>query len=311
MPVSSLSVGILIFASTVSLLVWQFVRAPKRVRIPPWGWVGLGIILLSEAFLFAGHKWIGIYFTPLAWTGYLLLIDAATWSLRGQSRLGSTPREFLKLAFWSVPLWLIFEAYNLRLQNWTYVGLPANPLLQAIGYVWSFATIWPAILGTAEFVVALGWFESLHVRRIVLRPSTHLSIVMLGIALVAVPALVPIHIGRYLFGAVWVGFVLLFDPLNYFARRRSLLGDLEEGRRGTLYSLLISGLICGVLWEFWNYWATAKWLYVFPIMQDWKMFEMPLAGYLGFPPFALECFVLYEFLGTLRHPVHSMGADRK
>jgi hypothetical protein len=35
-------------------------------------------------------------------------------------------------------------------------------------------------------------------------------------------------------------------------------------------------------------------------MQDWKIFEMPLVGYLGFPPFALECFVMYEYLGTLR-----------
>ena len=311
MPVPSVLVGTLIFASTVCLLVWKFVRTPKRVRIPLWGWAGLGIILLSEAFLFAGQKWVGIYFTPLAWTGYLLLMDAATWSLRGQSRLGSTPREFLKLAFWSVPLWLVFEAYNLRLQNWAYVGLPANPLLQAIGYVWSFATIWPAILGTADFLLALGWFESLHPRRIVLSPSTHLSIFMLGIALVTLPALVPIHIGQYLFGAVWVGFVLLLDPLNYFARCRSLLGELEEGRTRTPYSLLASGLICGVLWEFWNYWAAAKWLYVFPIMQDWKIFEMPLAGYLGFPPFALECFVMYEFLGTLRHQLHFVAADRK
>jgi len=39
---------------------------------------------------------------------------------------------------------------------------------------------------------------------------------------------------------------------------------------------------------------------VFPILQGWKVFEMPLPGYLGFPAFALECFVMYEFLRTLR-----------
>ncbi len=27
--------------------------------------------------------------------------------------------------------------------------------------------------------------------------------------------------------------------------------------------------------------------------QDWKIFEMPAPGYLGFLPFALECFVMY------------------
>jgi hypothetical protein len=130
--------------------------------------------------------------------------------------------------------------------------------------------------------------------------STHLGIVLVGLAFVTVPVLVPASLGRYLFGAVWVGFILLLDPLDYFVKGRSLLRDLETSSTSTLYSLLISGLICGIFWEFWNYWATAKWVYVFPILQGWKVFEMPLPGYLGFPAFALECFVMYEFLRTLR-----------
>jgi hypothetical protein len=111
--------------------------------------------------------------------------------------------------------------------------------------------------------------------------------------------LVPVSVGQHLFGAVWVGFILLLDPLNYSARGRSLLRDFETGGTSTLYSLLVSGLICGILWEFWNYWAAAKWLYAFPTLPAWKVFEMPLLGYLGFPAFALECFVMYEFLRTL------------
>jgi hypothetical protein len=51
--------------------------------------------------------------------------------------------------------------------------------------------------------------------------------------------------------------------------------------------------VCGWLWEFWNYWAAAKWLYIFPMFQGWKIFEMPAPGFLGFPPFALECFTMY------------------
>jgi hypothetical protein len=27
-----------------------------------------------------------------------------------------------------------------------------------------------------------------------------------------------------------------------------------------------------------------------------KIFEMPLAGYLGFPAFCVECFVMFEFV---------------
>jgi hypothetical protein len=66
-----------------------------------------------------------------------------------------------------------------------------------------------------------------------------------------------------------------------------------------LYSLLISGWICGWLWEFWNYWAAAKWHYIFPLARRWKIFEMPAPGYLGFMPFALECFVMYVTASSL------------
>ena len=38
-----------------------------------------------------------------------------------------------------------------------------------------------------------------------------------------------------------------------------------------------------VVWEFWNYWAGAKWIYTVPILPDVKLFEMPLPGYLRLP----------------------------
>jgi len=295
-----IALGLVIVTATVACLLFRYIRAAKQRRFAARGWVGLTILVVAEGLLFAGHRWVAIYFTPLAWTAYLLLIDAAVFGLRGNSRLSGGPREFLKLAFWSVPLWLVFEAYNLRLQNWTYVGLPASPLLQGIGYVWSFATIWPAILETADFLQALRLFRDTPARPWVLGTSARVSLFMVGIVLVIVPILVPRSLGQYLFGSVWVGFILLLDPLNYFARSPSVLGELERGRRATLGSLLAAGLVCGILWEFWNYWAAAKWHYTFPIMQGWKIFEMPLLGYLGFPPFGVECFVMYEFLGTLR-----------
>jgi hypothetical protein len=300
MPKASVVAGIFLLLVAIILLAFKYSRTPKRGPFRAWGWIGLGIILVAEGLLFWGSRWVAVFITPIAWTGYLLLIDAAVWSLRGESRLGKTPAHFFSLAFWSVPLWLIFEAYNLRLENWAYVGLPDSVFVRCLGSVWSFATIWPAILGTADFLEALGLFRPHAARRLKLSRSTHLGIVLVGLAFVTVPVLVPVSAGRYLFGAVWVGFILLLDPLNYYAKGRSLLRDLENGSTSTFYSLLMSGLICGILWEFWNYWATAKWVYVFPILQGWKLFEMPLPGYLGFPVFALECFVMYEFLRTLR-----------
>ncbi|MBI4165023.1 MAG: hypothetical protein HY508_04745 [Acidobacteria bacterium] len=302
MPEMRVLAGVVMVSSTLLLILARYVRAPKQRGLSAWGWAGLLLIASAEILLRRGVYWVAVYFTPLAWTGYLLLTDAATRTLRPPSHPGRTPREFFHLAFWSVPLWLVFEAYNLRLQNWTYVGLPANPVLQAIGYVWSFATIWPAILGTADFLEALGCFSSLRRPRRI-GPSLLWTLILTGVLCLVLPVLVPVRLGQYLFGGVWVGFVLVLDPLNYWAKGRSLLGDLEAGRTARINNLLASGMVCGILWEFWNYWAAAKWVYVFPIMQGWKIFEMPLLGYLGFAPFALECFVMYEFGGTLRKQI--------
>lgn len=296
-----MAVGIALFTLTLMALSVKYFRARKQAAFPAWGPVGLAILLLAELLLFLRVAWVTTFFTPLMWTGYLLLIDAAVWSLQGQSRLGSEPGKVLSLAFWSVPLWLTFEAYNLRLENWTYVGLPENLVVRGVGYVWSFATIWPAIFETADFLRALGLFPNEAKRRTPFSRASHASMMFLGLLFVTMPVLVPARLGQYLFGAVWVGFVLLLEPVNYHWKGRSLLRDLEVGETSTISSFLLAGLVCGILWEFWNYWASAKWLYIFPIGQDWKIFEMPLPGYLGFPAFALECLVMYEFLGTLKN----------
>jgi len=101
---------------------------------------------------------------------------------------------------------------------------------------------------------------------------------------------------------VWIGWALLLEPLNYWRGRPSWLADLAGGDASRVLSLLGSGLVCGFLWEFWNYWALTKWTYTVPYPPAVKLFEMPVLGYLGFLPFALECFAMYHFgSGVLQH----------
>jgi hypothetical protein len=288
--------GILLLVATLTYFSIRFLRAPKRGAFRAWGWAGLAIILVSEFLLFRGVARVATFFTPVAWTGYLLLADALVSSLSGTSRLSQDPRGFLSLAFWSVPLWLIFEAYNLRLENWTYVGLPENRLVYGVGYTWSFATIWPALYETADFVRALGRSWSPLRRRSLPLSRGILGLGVLGVVTLALPVLLPRHLGPFLFGPVWIGFVLLLDPINYRWNGRSLLGDWEAGETSTLASFLTAGWICGLLWEFWNYWALSKWTYTVPYFGNVKIFEMPVPGYLGFPPFAVECWAMYVFL---------------
>jgi hypothetical protein len=295
--------GIVVLAATLGTLSWRY-SSLKRAPVPVWGWLGLAIILFAELLLFLRVHWIEVFFTPIVWTGYLLFADSLVCSLKGSSLMADSGRSFFGVACCSAPLWLVFEAYNLRLRNWAYVGLPQNLLLRGLGYTWSFATIWPAIFETADLVSALGLSRDKRGGGCAYRPSRHITIFVLGLASLALPLLLPPRVGGYLFGAVWVGFILLLDPINYSWGGRSLLRDLERGDTSRLVAFLCSGLVCGILWEFWNYWASAKWLYVFPMWQNWKVFEMPAPGYLGFPPFAVECFVMYEFLRGLRGRVY-------
>jgi hypothetical protein len=303
--------GITITALTVSLVLLEFLRH-KRGPFPRYGWSGLVVLAVAEVLMFCGIQPLATYFTPIAWTAYLMVVDAAVRSLTGHSRLRDDPRGFALTAILSVPLWLIFEAYNMRLENWTYVGLPMSWGWAALGYVWSFATITPAIFETADLVEAFGWFKP--AQPITFSPAAQRAMVLFGVACLLVPLTLPQSAARYLFVLVWLGFVFLLDPINYRIGLPSLLAELAAGRRSHFYSLFISGWICGWLWEFWNYWAAAKWHYIFPMFQPWKIFEMPIPGYLGFFPFALECYVMYvtvgRALGLIKAPKQELSPLR-
>ena len=72
---------------------------------------------------------------------------------------------------------------------------------------------------------------------------------------------------------------------------------------------MLAGLVCGILWEFWNYWAGSKWIYTLPFLGEWKIFEMPALGFLGFLPFALECWIIYHVFVAILHRLHSRIAQ--
>src|SRR5207244_304998 len=97
----------------------------------------------------------------------------------------------------------------------------------------------------------------------------------------------------------WAGIIisLATEPLLY--RRdpeRSLLGDIARGAWGRIARLMTAGLVAGALWESFNAMARGRWIYTVPFLEHWKIFEMPPAGFIGFPFFALEVWSLYHLL---------------
>jgi hypothetical protein len=266
-----------------------------RRPLPVYGWLGLLVILVSHALMLARVEPFYHWHTPIAWTGYILFADAIVWKRRGDSWLRNNRAELFFAACASVPLWVVFEIYNkYSIHNWYYVGLPDVLLLRYLGYAWSFATITPAIFETGDLVSSLRDRRGPPSRAQPTIPRRLGPGAWICVAAGAAMLVLPIFVHSTYFAApVFLGFVLFLDPLNARAGRESILGD---GNSRRLVNLLVAGFICGGLWEFWNYWSGAKWIYNVPIFSDVKIFEMPVLGFAGFPPFAVECFVMYVWV---------------
>src|SRR6266446_8557376 len=131
--------------------------ASVKTRFAPHRYVGIAIILGAEALLFGGNQLVGHWFTPIVWTGYILVTDALVYKFKGRSPLMNDRLEFLIVAIVSIAGWWLFEFYNApRFWNsdlelwWHYHNLEPNLMLRRAGYDWAFATIFPLLFITAE-----------------------------------------------------------------------------------------------------------------------------------------------------------------
>jgi hypothetical protein len=247
----------------------------------------VGLALLAEPFLSWYYQW--------AWWSYLLAVDALNRRLAGRSLLRDEPRRFLWLAGVSVALWTFFEALNLRLGNWYYVMDHPLRSLRWAGGVVAFATVLPALVETEALLRHLGVLRRVPVARVRWNRTRTLGALGLGFTCFTLPLVWP---DRF-FPLTWASFIFLLEPWNRRHASASRLRELEQGEAAPSLRWLLAGLVCGVLWETWNFWARVKWVYTVPGFESLKLFEMPLAGFLGFPPFALECAAIVGFLEGL------------
>jgi hypothetical protein len=268
-----------------------------------YGYIGLAIIFVAEALLFAGNQFAGRWFTPIVWTGYILFSDALVFRVRARSLLTTDRIEFLIIIIVSITCWWLFEFYNaprfwrsdLELW-WHYHNLEPNPYLRRFGYDWAFATIFPAMFLTAQLMTVTVFKKLRRFRSLYLPRAGLYFMIILG----AIGAILPlVFFSVWLAPVIWLAFIFVIDPINYLRGWPSIIGDWQQGSCRRLFSLLSAGGICGILWEFWNYWALSKWTYTVPYLGSVKIFEMPVLGYLGFPPFAVECWVMYIFFRSL------------
>ena len=286
-------------------------------RFPIYGFAGAAIIVSAEVLLFSGNQLVGRWFTPVVWTGYILFADSLVYKLKGRSLLGSDRLEFVLIALVSIGGWWLCEFYNaprfwkssLELW-WHYHNLEPNLMLRRVGYDWAFATIFPLLFITAEILRLTVFKRAKEGKTIRLSRGTLIWLSIMGAVGVIEPLLFP---SAWLAPVIWLSFVFFLDPINAMRGWPSITGDLGRGDWRRLWSLLLSGFVCGVLWEFFNYWAIAKWSYTVPYLGNVKIFEMPVLGFLGFPPFAIECWAMYIFFRSLlskrRHPAEGIWIE--
>lgn len=261
---------------------------------PGYGWLGLILVLIFWLINWglSGLRTHWAFF-PL-WLGYCLTVDGLVFLRKGTSLLTRSWRAYLTLFLISVLGWWLFEVFNARLQNWTYLGVENFTRLEyGLLASLSFSTVVPAVFGTAELVGTANWLKTLKPGLGI--PSTWrnaLSFFVFGWISFALMLAWP----RYFFPFLWLSVFFILEPINLWLGNRTLASRVDRGDWRPVIALWLGALICGFFWEMWNYFSFPKWVYHVPFVDYLHIFEMPILGYGGYLPFAMELYAMVHLI---------------
>jgi hypothetical protein len=266
----------------------------KRRHLSAHGWVGVVLVAVCWPLNWAlpGVRTAYLFF-PL-WLGYILVVDALVWERTGTSLWARSRKNFVLLFLISVPVWWLFELINLRTANWEYLGREFFSTLQFnLLSTISFSAVVPAVFETAELMLSFGWMQRFASGpRIRATAATFVGLFVVGLAMLSAMLAWP----KIFYPFVWTSLVFIFEPINCWTGRPYFLKQLRDGDWRTVIALSLGALVCGFFWEMWNYYSFPKWTYHIPGLGFSRVFEMPLLGFGGYVPFALELYALRNFL---------------
>jgi hypothetical protein len=272
-------------------------RGDERRKFALHGWAGLGLICVFWWINWSpGGPRTHWAFFPL-WLGYCLTVDALVLVRTGTSLLTRSRRKYAGLFLVSTFVWWLFELFNERLQNWHYDGAELFPPLVFFSLAsLSFTTVIPAVFGSAELAASFGFIKRLG-RGPVIRPTRRVTLgfFLAGWVMLALMWAWP----RVFFPFVWLSVYFILEPVNLWLGHRSLGDWVRAGDWRPVIALWIGVLATGFFWEMWNYFSYPKWIYHVPGVDFLHIFEMPLLGYGGYLPFALELYALYHLFAGL------------
>lgn len=288
-------------ASVFTAFDWA-IAPGVRGRFPLWGWAGSVLIALSWPAAWFRPEWLGPVtdhtFFPL-WLGYILTLDALIHYRTGTSPAAARPVAWLAWFPASAATWWYFELLNRFIQNWLYLGVDQfTPLRYILGSTLAFSTVIPSVLTTAALLGTFGRFRHGFVYK---TPPTGAhrpwwALVVIGASGLALIPWFPVT----LFALIWLAPLLVVSGLLELTGRATGPGHLLRGDWGPVATLAAAALVCGVFWELWNIHAMPKWIYQVPWLNRFKLFEMPLVGYLGYLPFGPTCWAFWLLLSASR-----------
>ncbi len=227
-------------------------------------------------------------FFPL-WVGYIATANGLGEFCFRDSLVKRLGRSFLWLFIFSIPFWWFFELLNLFVENWRYASAAGLTRLRfAIEASISFSTVLPAVMSTIRLCKSA--FDhygcEFKGRPFAIRKLDLALSVLLGSVGLCIIGLFP----TIAFPLVWIAPLLIVEPVSYLLGYDSLLRNTRAGDYTLIVAIATATLFDGLLWELWNYYSMPKWEYTIPYVGFWKVFEMPILGYLGYPFFGLIVF---------------------
>jgi hypothetical protein len=241
------------------------------------------------------------------------MLDALVYYRNGGVSLASNaPTELISMAVLSISGWLIFEYFNFFIRlNWYY------PFANLISHD---KFLLYAVAGSSAFIpMAFEWyqllrtFQSLNVKY-KFGPKVRFSKgVRIGLLILSVVGMIASsYHPNNLFYVVWLApLTILTIVLGFLGIWTPFISIRDSGDWSSLLIFAPAFLIQGVFLECANYLSAEHlpsgikssnpgfWEYCIPYVKSWRIFEMPLLGYLGYIPFSIYCWIWFISMAFL------------
>jgi hypothetical protein len=266
-------------------------------KFPLYGWFGIVLIIVFWYlnWFLSGLRTDWAFF-PL-WLGFCLTVDGIVFIRKGTSLIKRNIKKYFVLFLISIPVWWLFELFNSLTQNWFYDGKQYFTELQFFYLASiSFSIVIPAVFEASELAGTFKWIRNLKSYK-KLEPTNNATglFLILGMITLVLEIIFP----KVFYPFIWITVYFFIEPVNIKMNNRNLLQYTKTGNWKPVVSLWIGCLICAFFWEMWNYYSYPKWYYHLSMVNFLHIFEMPLLGYIGYLPFSLELFAVYNFIAGM------------